>query len=165
MNNNKFAFLDQEPPPGYVAGVGRGAVGFSTVKNTLNKNSQTEDTDDNENNANQDVNESGLLVSQSKRDEEDEEADRIFEEIENRLKSRRKHNTVIKVPTDDELSLKSRFSDLKRDLTSLTEEEWLLLPEAGDMTRKNKRLRILEQQLQRLYTAPDLILAKGVGLN
>lgn len=164
MNNNKFAFLDQEPPPGYVAGVGRGAVGFSTVKSTRNKNSQMEDTDDNENNANQDVNESGLLVSQSKRDEEDEEADRIFEEIENRLKSRRKHNTVIKVPTDDELSIKSRFSDLKRDLTSLTEEEWLLLPEAGDMTRRNKRLRILEQQLQRLYTAPDLILAKGARI-
>ncbi|KAG5420750.1 prp1 [Candida metapsilosis] len=160
MSNNKFAFLDQEPPPGYVAGVGRGAVGFSTVK----PQNRIDDIDDNEDNTGQEVNESGLLVSRAKRDEEDEEADRIFEEIENRLKSRRKRNTVVKVPTDYELSKKSQFSDLKRDLTSLTEEEWLSLPEAGDMTRKNKRSRILEQQSQRLYTAPDSILARGAGV-
>lgn len=165
MSNNKYAFLDQEPPPGYIAGVGRGAVGFSTIKVASNKNTQ-DDIDDNDyDNTNQEYNETGLLVStQSKKDEEDEEADQIFKEIENRLKSRRKQHKVVKVPTDVELDKKSQFSDLKRDLTSLTEEEWLLLPEAGDMTRKNKRLRILEQQLQRFYTAPDLILAKGARM-
>ncbi|KAI5970867.1 prp1 [Candida margitis] len=166
--NNKLAFLDQEPPPGYVAGVGRGAVGFSTVKTNQNKSSQTDDVDDDaESNNNQELNEGGLLLSQWKRDEEDEEADLIFEEIENRLKSRRKHTTMVKVPTDEEVSQKSQFSDLKRDLTSLTEDEWLSLPEAGDMTRKNKRSRILEQQSQRLYTAPDSILAKraDIGAN
>ncbi|KAI5949747.1 prp1 [Candida theae] len=161
MSSNKFAFLDQEPPPGYIAGVGRGAVGFSTGKYTRNR---SDDADDNEDTGNPEVNEGGLLVSRSKRDEEDEEADRIFGEVENRLKSRRKQHTVVKVPTDSELSKKSQFSDLKRELTSLTEDEWLSLPEAGDMTRKNKRSRILEQQSQRLYTAPDSILAKGAGM-
>ncbi|CAD1808062.1 PRP1 splicing factor, N-terminal family protein [Candida parapsilosis] len=165
MSNNKYAFLDQEPPPGYIAGVGRGAVGFSTIKVASNKNTQ-DDIDDNDyDNTNQEYNETGLLVStQSKKDEEDEEADQIFKEIENRLKSRRKQHKVVKVPTDVELDKKSQFSDLKRDLTSLTEEEWLSLPEAGDMTRKNKRSRILEQQSQRFYTAPDSILAKGARM-
>lgn len=29
------AFLDQEPPPGYIAGIGRGAVGFTTAADSL----------------------------------------------------------------------------------------------------------------------------------
>ncbi|KAI5954466.1 prp1 [Candida jiufengensis] len=170
MSNNRLAFLDQEPPPGYIAGVGRGAVGFSTGADFKNELPQVYDDDEDENSANQELNENGLLTTRSKRDEEDEEADRIYEEIEQKLKRRKTNSQPKQItksgsPENDnkELTEKTQFSDLKRDLKSLTEDDWLSLPEAGDMTRKNKRQRILDQQSQRLYAVPDQILAGNNG--
>ena len=53
--------------------------------------------------------------------------------------------------------IQQQFADLKRSLSSLTEEEWANLPEPGDLTRRNKRART--QAHQRFYAVPDSVIA------
>ncbi|CAH6720172.1 pre-mRNA-splicing factor 6 [[Candida] jaroonii] len=153
------AFLDQQPPPGYVAGIGRGATGFVTggdsgALETLN---QFENSDsENEN----DVSDVGLLAGKTK---DDDEAEKIYEEIEKRLSSRRRDNQVTKVEEEDQLE--NRFTDLKRALTTVSEDQWKQLPEAIDLTKRNKRMRLLEQSRQRFYATPDNLIAAQSGIN
>lgn len=152
------AFLDQEPPPGYVAGVGRGATGFTTSADTgpvrFESEFGTEDED------------RGVLAL--KGNDEDEEADEIYEAIEKRLEKRRKRKEaetedgVVKIETGSG-TITSEFLDLKSQLASVLALEWASLPEVGDLTRRNKRQRLLEQQLQRTYAAPDMLIAGSGG--
>ena len=93
------------------------------------------------------------LQKRGKEDEDDEEADRIYNEIEKTTIQKRKSpnnkndRAKLTVTTTNDNS-STQFSDLKRQLANLTEDDWLNLPEPGDMTRKNKRTRLLEQQQQ-----------------
>lgn len=151
------AFLDQEAPPGYVAGLGRGATGFTTQADIGGANLNPPTNSDSEDEAYKDADEDGLLQRQDW-DREDEEADRIYKEIEDRLNSRRKRKT------DDEKKeynsmqdIGAQFKDLKEELSTVTKAQWLELPEVGDLTRRNKRLRQLDQEQQRHYAVPDSI--------
>ncbi|KAG0661248.1 hypothetical protein C6P44_002857 [Monosporozyma unispora] len=146
------AFLDLSPPPGYVAGIGRGATGFSTRGGNKNKAipkrlqeaqagaTSQQDTD-------------------KEQDKEDIEAEQVFAIIDskrngrNRVESKSKEETVI-----------NQFTDLKRTLKQVTEDEWLNIPEASDMTRRNKRNRLQEQLHRKTYAAPDTLLSKKVDL-
>ncbi|RCK64049.1 Pre-mRNA-splicing factor 6 [Candida viswanathii] len=163
------SFLDQEAPAGYVAGSARGAVGFRLSLNPDSFNrgvavvtkEEEEDEEAGEGNGNGNVdgtNDKGIL-SRSKRDEEDEEADRIYEEIEKKLASKKATPKTSPPQSQTATTNKPQFSDLKRQLANLTEDDWLNLPEPGDMTRRNKRMRLLEQQQQRMYSAPDTLIA------
>lgn len=144
---DRLAFLDQEAPPGYVAGVGRGATGFTTSADTGPvKFESTSDTE----------NENGLLSTKAN-DKDDEEADRIYEAIERRLKRKQAAEMV---PVENKVE--TQFTDLKRALGLVKEDEWVNLPEVGDATRKNKRARLLEQSQQRTYALPDSVIG---GMN
>ncbi|CAI5757215.1 unnamed protein product [Candida verbasci] len=154
------SFLDQEAPANYVAGSARGAIGFSTSTNdTFNKgvaileNEEEEEEEEDQ----EEVAENRFTYSKKKQDEEDVEADLIYQQIEDKLSAKRKQPTInnpnINLPTQ------TKFQDLKRELASLTEDEWSMIPEPGDMTRRNKRQRILEQQSQRSYALPDSIVS------
>ncbi|EGW32610.1 Pre-mRNA splicing factor prp1 [Spathaspora passalidarum NRRL Y-27907] len=156
---SRKAFLDQEPPPGYIPGIGRGAVGFVTSVDTFNKGlavTQAEEDEEEVYDSNG-ANEEGILAT-TRQDADDEEADRIYEQIDQRLQSKQKQE-ITTVEKDNKVN----FTDLKRDLARVSEEQWELLPEAGDITRRNKRLRILEQQQQRTYAVPDIIIAGATG--
>lgn len=156
------AFLDQEPPPGYVAGVGRGATGFTTSADTgpvrFESNFGTEG-------GLLDSSEHGVL-SLKKRTDEDDEADEIYEAIEKRLEGRRKRKDkededeldVVKIETGTG-TITSEFLLLKSQLALVSAQEWASLPDVGDLTRRNKRQRLLEQQLQRTYAAPDMLIS------
>lgn len=76
------------------------------------------------------------------RDERNEEQEEV----------RRDKNGTILPP------IASQFSELKRGLATVTDEEWANLPEVGDLTRKHKRQK---QQLkeQRYYAVPDSVIA------
>ncbi|KAI3402977.2 prp1 [Candida oxycetoniae] len=164
---DRLAFLDQEPPPGYVAGVGRGAVGFSTGADfKRDREDFDEEEEDNDLGSVDDIDEGGLLLSRKRDlDLDVEEEDKAYEEIERKLQSKRKRPAmVVASAVIASVSEKPRFNDLKEELKTLTDEDWLSLPEAGDMTRKNKRQRILDQQSQRFYAAPDSILASASNL-
>ncbi|CCD22731.1 U4/U6-U5 snRNP complex subunit PRP6 NDAI_0A05760 [Naumovozyma dairenensis CBS 421] len=149
------SFLDQSPPPGYVAGVGRGATGFSTrggkyINHKLPKRLQGNITNE--------------IPIEDTTDEE--EAEEVFAGIEKKLTSKRMHKTSnLSTTSRDPISdIPHQFADLKRSLATVSEEEWLHIPEAGDTTRRNKRNRMEEQQHRKTYAAPDSLISKSVDL-
>lgn len=168
-NMDRRAFLDQEPPPGYVAGVGRGATGFTTSADTARV--KFESNFDNEEPEEQIGSEDeGILAKLRNRTNEDEEADQIYEEVERRLQKRKKSDEdavskvedgVVELETGNGV-IKQEFLLHKKQLATVSMAEWAALPEVGDITRKNKRQRLLDQQTQRTYAAPDALIA-GAG--
>lgn len=145
------AFLDQTPPPGYIAGLGRGATGFSTrgSKNKhIPKRLQSVQSSDTIRNRN-----SNLY------DKEDIEAEQIFSSIDSKRNGRNK----IDSKKEREITIQE-FSDLKRTLKQVTEDEWLNIPEASDLTRRNKRNRLQEQLNRKTYAAPDTLLSRNIDL-
>ncbi|ODV96635.1 hypothetical protein PACTADRAFT_48466 [Pachysolen tannophilus NRRL Y-2460] len=172
---DRKSFLDEEAPAGYVAGVGRGATGFTTRADIGNGRLQSGnfsvvgnegdevEQDGRFNDAVEDS-EIGLLKSRNA-DEDDDDADRIYEEIENRLKQRRKrkfkdeNDEKKDLEQENEVNLISeQFQDLKEALSTVSGDQWANLPEVGDLTKKNKRQRKLLQQQQRFYAVPDTVL-------
>lgn len=106
--NSRLAFLHQEAPQNYVAGLGRGATGFTTrsdigpakegpteealqaaiaAQKSAQENGET-GNDDDEGRYQDPENETGLFAN-APYDKEDEEADRIFDLIEDTMISRR----------------------------------------------------------------------------
>ncbi|GMM44860.1 U4/U6-U5 snRNP complex subunit [Pichia kluyveri] len=175
-------FLDQEPPPGYIAGIGRGATGFGTTNNfQISQNlpiTTYEKIDDNNDDSNNgqfdDVSSGNYRQILSKTEQENIEADKIYNEVEQHLQNQR--NKKLKRKNDDinddddetndidknslAYSLKeisNQFQDVKEELATISEEQWLNLPESGDFTRRNKRLRNELQQQQRFYRNSDRI--------
>lgn len=158
-----LSFLDQEAPIDYVAGLGRGATGFVTSAETgpvsFLSNFGTEIDSNITNNS-----EEGLLSVVY--NAENEEADSIYEQIEARVLNKRKRKIT---PIDDlsaqELPEKQEKAKLKLGLGLVSILEWSNIPEVGDLTRKNKRNRILEQQRQRVYATPDVLIAQSSAKN
>lgn len=170
------SFLDQKPPPGYVPGIGRGASGFTTRSDlgSVRPAAQLRTFEGNEGDDvdtilknNGQVDESGLLSSTFGYSKEDEEADAIYKQVDERMKSRNKkrhmhndENEDLSVNNLTEIS--NQFVDLKKNLSAISEDQWANLPEVGDLTKRNKRQRQLLQDEKRTYAAPDSLLA---GLN
>ncbi|ODV84953.1 hypothetical protein CANARDRAFT_28689 [[Candida] arabinofermentans NRRL YB-2248] len=174
------SFLDQEAPPGYVAGLGRGASGFTTQAD-LGSSSRlppgqfaNDENDDDDGRfgdaADDDV---GLRYGELAEDD-DEEADRIYQDIEKRIQEKKQRSRKRKLKgteetEDDQLkateitmgqSLKTigeEFKEYKEGLSSISVEEWTNLPESGDFTRRNKRTRKEMQEQQRFYRNSDSV--------
>ena len=144
-------FLDQSPPPGYIAGIGRGATGFSTRGN---KNKQIP-----KRLQSFQPSETTKKGSSNILDNEDIEAERIFSDIDSKRNGRNKTDSKRK----REITIQ-KFADLKSTLKQVTEEEWLNIPEASDLTRKNKRNRLQEQLNRKTYAAPDTLLSRNIDL-
>ncbi|KAI1270216.1 PRP1 splicing factor [Xylariaceae sp. FL1019] len=183
-------FLSQPAPENYVAGLGRGATGFTTrsdlgparegpsedqIKEALAKRAaqlgfgdaaggkKKEQENDNDNERYQDPdNEVGLFAG-GIYDQDDDEADRIFREIDDKMDKRRKIRREAREKAErEEYELKNpkiqqQFADLKRGLESITEDEWAALPEVGDLTGRTKRAR--QARHERFYAVPDSVLA------
>lgn len=151
--------MDQKPPPGYIPGIGRGATGFSTrgdqaKKVKLPKRLRPEENGFQVSNHARETNEEALS-------KEDVEAEETFAAIESRLSSRRKKPHSVGENLDNQIP--KQFADLKRSLATVSEEEWLNLPDAGDLTRKSKRERLQDQLNRKEYAAPDTLINRGVN--
>ncbi|KAI0441347.1 PRP1 splicing factor [Xylaria telfairii] len=185
-------FLSQPAPENYVAGLGRGATGFTTrsdlgparegpsedqIKEALakraaqlgfsdavagKKKDQAAEEEDNDERFQDPDNEVGLFAG-GIYDKDDDEADRIYREIDEKMDKRRKKRREAREQAErDEYERKNpkisqQFADLKRGLESITEDEWAALPEVGDLTGRNKRAR--QSRHQRFYVVPDSVLA------
>ena len=229
-------FLNQQAPENYVAGLGRGATGFTTRSDlgpardgpsaeqiqealakraqqlgaapptaygaTAKKTEQEEEQDD-ERFADPD-NETGLFASGTFT-QDDDEADRIYQDVDEKIAKRRKRprlvpsssrptplpfctkarglsfplvneqNTdLIPSPSSreereqteldqynrDNPKIAEQFADLKRGLSTLTDDDWASIPDPGDLTGKNRRAK--QQRLsQRSYAVPDSVLARA----
>ncbi len=180
VNKRKKHFLNMPAPAGYVAGVGRGATGFTTRSDigpardatdvgpeermagpALPKKAREddesggapapraggEDREEDLNDANYDEFEgyAGSLFSRDPYDKDDEEADEIYHAVDMRLDERRrdyrekKYKAAIEQYRKERPKIQQEFSDLKRQLSYVSEGEWAAIPEVGDARNKSKR--------------------------
>ncbi|KAL1976398.1 hypothetical protein VTN31DRAFT_2680 [Thermomyces dupontii] len=202
MSFGKQDFLNQPAPENYVAGLGRGATGFTTrsdlgparegptpeqIQEALNRRAQLLGTapptafggsrekgksrepqpseeDDDDGRFQDPDNEIGLFAY-GQYDREDDEADRIYQEVDEKMDRRRKARREARERKEREEyernnpKIQQQFADLKRSLASVTDEEWANIPEVGDLTGKNRRAR--QNLRQRFYAVPDSVLASA----
>lgn len=153
------AFLNLPAPPNYVAGIGRGATGFTT-RSDIGAARTDHDSDNDSDTGGLKDEELGLLSSKSN-ERDDEEAERVYELVEARLQRRKRQKTETSGQEKlDILSLISeQFAGLKKQLTEVSESQWQNMPEASDFTKRNKRERELQRQQRRSYNVSDSVLA------
>ncbi|EFJ27774.1 hypothetical protein SELMODRAFT_172051 [Selaginella moellendorffii] len=207
--SGRLDFLNAKPPPNYVAGLGRGATGFTTRSDIgparaapdLPDRSATaiggapgpgggagrgrgkapplgggaaaaaaEDDDDDADDKGYDENQKfdefegndvGLFAT-GEYDEDDKEADQIWESVDKRMDSRRKDRRearlklVIEQYRASNPKITEQFADVKRTLLDLPAEEWENIPEVGDYSSRNKKRRF-----ESFVPAPDTLLEKA----
>lgn len=186
VNRNKKHFMGIPAPLGYVAGVGRGATGFTTrsdigpardandvsddrhapPKNKKKKEEEEDDDEDlNDSNYDEFSGYGGSLFSKDPYDKDDEEADMIYEEIDKRMDEKRKEYREKRLKEELEKyrqerpKIQQQFSDLKRGLVAVTEEEWQSIPEVGDA--RNRKTR--NPRAERFTPLPDSVITRNLG--
>lgn len=107
-------------------------------------------------------NETGLFAG-TVYDKDDEEADKIYDMIDQRMdeKGRARREASEKKAQEAYLAanpkIQTQFSDLKRSLATVSEEEWGALPEAGNITGKRRKNNTRNDG--KTYVVPDSVLA------
>jgi pre-mRNA-processing factor 6 len=157
-------FLSRPAPPNYVAGLGRGASGFTTRADlgpSREDEPVTNAPDDDE--RYQDPDNERSLFSTAPYEADDEEADNIYAAVEKKMEERRKarreqrEREEIERLRKEKPKIQQQFSDLKRGLQTLTEDDWSSIPEVGDLVRRKGGKKI--DRMEPRYTpTPDSIL-------
>ncbi|KAK3812059.1 MAG: PRP1 splicing factor, N-terminal-domain-containing protein [Benniella sp.] len=173
-------FLGKPAPPGYIAGLGRGATGFTTRSDIgparegpteadlirlqeQAKRKAAEDGDDDDERYQDPDNETGLFNT-APYEADDEEADKIYEAIDAKLDERRKARREAREKEMQEKLNKERpkiqdqFADLKRGLKAVSSEEWENLPEVGNIAGKNRKKANLKEKFA---PVPDSLLPRA----
>lgn len=108
---------------------------------------------------------SGSLFAKDPYDQEDEEADRVYNEVDERLDERhkdrrdKKYKELVEKFHKERPKIQQGFSDLKRQLAEVTEDEWQAIPEVGDMRNKAKR----NARAEKFTPVPDSIIAMNMN--
>ncbi|EPQ56815.1 hypothetical protein GLOTRDRAFT_115025 [Gloeophyllum trabeum ATCC 11539] len=169
---NKLAFLSMPAPASYVAGLGRGASGFTTrsdigparegpseevIAEAKRKRGEDEEVDPDQ--FQDPDNEYGLFASGTY-EADDEEADMIYDSVDRNMDARRRARREAREQEElakaraERPKLQQQFADLKRGLSAVTDEEWESIPEVGNLTRRKRRREIYD----RTYVVPDSVL-------
>ncbi|PVD31927.1 hypothetical protein C0Q70_07353 [Pomacea canaliculata] len=185
VSRRKKTFIGLPAPLGYVPGLGRGATGFTTRSDIgpardaddipedrhapPNKKAKQKEEEDDEdlNDANYDEfsGYGGSLCSKDPYDKDDEEADAIYEAIDKRMDEKRKERREEKLKRDIEKfrqerpKIQQQFSDLKRDLASVSVDDWNNLPEVGDARNRKQRVG----RAEKFTPVPDSVLARAAA--
>ncbi|KAF8876396.1 PRP1 splicing factor, N-terminal-domain-containing protein [Infundibulicybe gibba] len=167
---NKLAFLSMPAPASYVAGLGRGASGFTTrsdigparegpsaevIAEAQAKRGEEAEVDPEQ--FQDPDNEYGLFAGTTY-EQDDEEADKIYDQVDEAMDSRRRarreaqENLELAKHRAERPKIQQQFADLKRGLSSVTDEEWENIPEVGNLTRKKRRRE------ERSFVVPDSVL-------
>lgn len=183
QNKDKYAFLHMAAPASYVAGLGRGASGFTTRSDigparegpsaeTVAEAKAKRGEDDEEEKFGDPDDESNLFAG-TVYEADDAEADSIWDSVDARMEGRRKARR--EAMEAEELArerattqkLDAKFADLKRGLSDVTDNEWENLPEVGDLTRRKRKAnhRMQENGNQKSYAVSDSILAGAAAAN
>ncbi|KAI0057787.1 hypothetical protein BV25DRAFT_1830701 [Artomyces pyxidatus] len=174
---NKLAFLSMPAPASYVAGLGRGASGFTTrsdigparegpsaevVAEAQARRGEEAEVDPEQ--FQDPDNEYGLFAGTTY-EADDEEADKIYDVVDQNMDARRRARREAREEAElakhraERPKLQQQFADLKRGLSVVTDEEWESIPEVGNLTRKKRR------RDERSFAVPDSVLvgdrAKG----
>ena len=114
-------------PSGYVAGLGRGASSYGEGKGSDGPTAGV----------NPEMSGSMFAGKEDQFDDDDDEADKIYDQIDDRIKKRHKKN-------DDDSSgsaISDQFRDLKQQLATVTEDQWASIPDVGDYSLRHKQKR------------------------
>lgn len=188
VSKKKKAFLGLPAPLGYVAGVGRGATGFTTrsdigpareasdvpddrhAATTKMLNQRKAGREEEEKEEEEDLNDSnydefagygGSLFNKDPYDKDDAEADEIYDRIDSRMDEKRREYRERRLREEIERfrqerpKIQQQFSDLKRDLSRVSESEWMNIPEVGDGRNKKQR----NSRAEKFTPVPDSVLA------
>ncbi|KAI8372270.1 PRP1 splicing factor, N-terminal-domain-containing protein [Choanephora cucurbitarum] len=164
-------FMGKPAPPNYVAGLGRGATGFTTrsdigparesgVEADFAKAAAKEGEEDDDQYQDPD-NEVGLFSS-APYEEDDEEADRVWDMIDAKMDERRKARREAREREElaryrlERPKISQQFADLKRQLTTIDESEWAAIPEVSDLVGKNRKR---SKAPERFTPMPDSLIA------
>lgn len=182
LNKKKKSFIGVPAPLGYVPGLGRGATGFTTRSDigpardatdisderhgkpgfATEKKSQDEEEEEDLNETNYDefAGYGGSLFSSCPYEKDDEEADAIYDSIDRRMDDRRKERREKRFKEEIEQyrqerpKIQQQFSDLKRKLGDVSEDDWLNIPEVGDYRNKKQR----NPRTEKFTPVPDSVL-------
>ncbi|KAI0086964.1 PRP1 splicing factor, N-terminal-domain-containing protein [Irpex rosettiformis] len=167
---NKLAFLSMPAPASYVAGLGRGASGFTTrsdigparegpsaevIAEAQARRGEEPDVDPEQ--FQDPDNEYGLFAGTTY-EADDEEADKIYEQVDQNMDARRRarrearENEELVKHRAERPKIQQQFADLKRGLSVVTDEEWESIPEVGNLTRKKRK------KDERSFVVPDSVL-------
>ncbi|OAF67311.1 Pre-mRNA processing factor 6-like protein [Intoshia linei] len=175
-NRKNRLFMTQDAPPGYVPGIGRGASGFTTRSDIGPARAAIDipqagssPKDD----GTQDLNDAyfdefagygGSLCSNDPYEKDDVEADEVYDSIDRRMDEKRKQRRefkrkkLLEIYHKERPKIQQQFSDLKRPLGELSEDDWMSIPEVGDT--RNKRQR--NPRMEKFTPVPDSILRSAV---
>jgi pre-mRNA-processing factor 6 len=167
-------FMGKPAPPNYVAGLGRGATGFTTrsdigparesgLEADPTQTAGKEEGDDDDERFQDPDNEVGLF-STAPYEEDDEEADRVWDMIDAKMDERRKARREAREREElaryrmERPKISQQFADLKRQLATIDESEWAAIPEVGDLVGKNRRKNKMPE---RFTPMPDTMIASA----
>ncbi|KAJ7499175.1 PRP1 splicing factor, N-terminal-domain-containing protein [Mycena latifolia] len=167
---NKLAFLSMPAPASYVAGLGRGASGFTTrsdigparegpsaevIAEAQARRGEEAEVDPEQ--FQDPDNEYGLFAGTTY-EQDDEEADKIYQLVDEAMDARRRARREAQEQIEmakhraERPKIQQQFADLKRGLSAVTDEEWENIPEVGNLTRKKRR------KAERSFAVPDSVL-------
>ncbi|KAL7713372.1 Pre-mRNA-processing factor [Entamoeba marina] len=154
--NPKLDFLNQPAPKDYVAGSLRADTGFVTRNDIGPARLMTVSTTQSQYNEEDDF--------QTTYDHEDEEADRLYDCVHERMDSRRKKRREARAKEEQEKfdkdhpKLLQQFADLREDMEAVSPQEWLAIPEVT-----GRRVRRFENEFLsgRHMPVPDSVLASS----
>ncbi|PVU88344.1 hypothetical protein BB559_004862 [Furculomyces boomerangus] len=166
-------FLGKPAPPNYVAGLARGATGFTTRSDigparegAFEPAPLQKPTDDQNEDPNQDPeNEVGLFNS-APYEEDDEEADQIWKSIDDVMDQRRKtrrekrERQELEEYRQKRPAIQEQFSDLRRQLSDFSEADWESIPEA---TNQSGHRRKKESKFERFSAVPDSLISSSAN--
>jgi pre-mRNA-processing factor 6 len=166
-------FIGKAAPPNYVAGLGRGATGFTTrldlgparegpTQAEIEAAHAKMEEEDEERYEDPD-NETGLFNSLPY-EADDEEADKIYEAIDKKMDERRKARREKREQEEllkyraERPKIQQQFADLKRNLATMSEDDWFNIPDVGNISGKRSKKASLKER----YTpVPDSLLEKA----
>nr|WJH19485.1 U5 snRNP-associated 102 kDa protein (U5-102 kDa protein) [Euglena gracilis] len=154
--------FDQQPPANYVAGMGRGATGFTT-RSDIGPARLAPDTPAPSQASAAEKDEGGdysdaqfdawsgfseNLFQGMHFDADDDAADRMYEAVDDHMDMRRKRQREAREQAETEKyrsvrpKIQQLFSDLKKGLAGVSKDEWASIPDMGDYSIKRKKQEI-----------------------
>eukprot|EP00127_Corallochytrium_limacisporum_P001099 Clim_evm10s39 gene=Clim_evmTU10s39 len=158
---DKLWFLKQAPPPGYVAGVGRGATGFTTRADSGagRTGSLEDDFDLHDSNHDKFAGPKRALFGAEVYEDDDREADAIFKAIDKRMatRKRRSEQDEQKIGRDQQNSqtVAEEFSDIKKSMKDMDASAWEAIPDTSEMTTKRRKTEDPLKDKERYTMIPD----------
>jgi len=174
----RIDFNALKPPPGYQPGLGRGAAGFTTRSDIgparygageeeggggQPEAQEARQEQQPEQQFDKFMGSEAGMFSGGVYEEDDKEADKIWDEVEEYMDERRRDQREKRLREEVERERKEnpkiteQFRDLKRQLADVSYEQWDGIPEIGDCTVKKQK------RFESFVPGSDALLAKAVA--